>query len=885
MDRSFESSPRPHRLGARLAATVAFAVLVASLVAAGRAALAKDPPKPVAVRGHSGDAVVRGRAVDETGVPVSGADVRVFEAALVLRDATDAAHLFDADLPPDRGHAVAAADGTFEIGGLAEGPFVVRVAAAGRGVAVAPACAIVGPGPAGDVTIGHAVAIEGDVVDAAGNGVADVAVSAKPASLTGADDLRAESVAGRVGARTDSSGHFRIEGLAATVRGHAVEGLFVLARSSDGRFASMRLVKPPFAERARWVLGGAVVVEGTISEAESRTPIPGAHVTLLVGAAGDPGRSTWVAVPADDQGSFRIDGVPPGTVDAAFLAATGVGAALQRPSAVTLAAGAPTKLDLVLGRGRGIAGRLRDNDGAALVGAEVLACRRDALFASVATSDAEGRFQFVGLPVQAGASPIARLRVVAPGLCPQEVRFLDVVPSGRAGLMVRADLRLQPSWTIAGRVVDASGKPVAAAVVEPSLFDARDGSLDDLLGTTSASDGAFVLAGLPAARLRIRATHAASGAKGELDLIPRSRVEGERRDGVELHLDAAVVVPEVAPPGATPSAPPAVPAKAPPGMGALLARLRGPSVRDRENAAYALGKLGPTAAPALLATLRADSSDAVRAAAADALGGILPPPLGVVDALTAVVGDATQPISTRRAAAGSLGRFGAASERAIPALVTAMRTGGLGGYDTTTGDYAGTRVKAASPAAIALGRIGPAALPSLAEALGDADADVRRDAATGLEALGPRALPALGRLSALLQDADFRVRVAAAQAVGAQGAVAKDAIPALVASMVSTRAEAGPYDPMRDLEGPPPPSASAASAALARIGSDAMPPLVAALKDSADPIARTQAALALAAMGPAALGALPALDAAREHDADAAVRQAAAGARAAIEPR
>ena len=80
-------------------------------------------------------------------------------------------------------------------------------------------------------------------------------------------------------------------------------------------------------------------------------------------------------------------------------------------------------------------------------------------------------------------------------------------------------------------------------------------------------------------------------------------------------------------------------------------------------------------------------------------------------------------------------------------------------------------------AALALGEIGPAAIPALTELLKDKNWHVRHNAVWALKAVGPASIPAL---TELLQDKDWHVRSEAAWALGKRGSEAKLAIPFLV---------------------------------------------------------------------------------------------------------
>ena len=90
-------------------------------------------------------------------------------------------------------------------------------------------------------------------------------------------------------------------------------------------------------------------------------------------------------------------------------------------------------------------------------------------------------------------------------------------------------------------------------------------------------------------------------------------------------------------------------------------------------------------------------------------------------------------------------------------------------------------------AAAALGRIGRAAVPSLIQALGHRDPEVREQAALVLARIGPDAHNAVPELTAALDDDNTAVRKAAARALGQIGPAADAAVPALMRALVQPR--------------------------------------------------------------------------------------------------
>jgi HEAT repeat protein len=294
--------------------------------------------------------------------------------------------------------------------------------------------------------------------------------------------------------------------------------------------------------------------------------------------------------------------------------------------------------------------------------------------------------------------------------------------------------------------------------------------------------------------------------------------------------------------------------------------------RQRRNAAFALGKLGSGAEPALPSLkkhLKGDDAR-VREAAAVALGEIGKDSPKAKDDPTLVeaLGDALkddEPL-VRRSAAQALGNFGKAAKPALAVLQT-------------------TLVKETSPAvrqniAWALGRIGPESIASLTAALRDPDPIVQREAANSIgffkDEIARKALPELlacckvknsgvrnaalnvlinileeadteaaASIAEALADSDREVRQNAALALSAIGGkVALPAIPILV----DTLKQKGNKEVRQQ-----------AAIALYNIGPDAheaIPALIQALADD-DSELRSNAALALGGIGPRAEPAVP----------------------------
>ena len=161
-------------------------------------------------------------------------------------------------------------------------------------------------------------------------------------------------------------------------------------------------------------------------------------------------------------------------------------------------------------------------------------------------------------------------------------------------------------------------------------------------------------------------------------------------------------------------------------IASLAQKLRSAEADLRRDAAEALARLGPDAAPAALALVRAsaDESEEVREAVTAALEEMGPPSHSDVTALADLLADHRADVGYW--AATLLGRLEAGAANAVPALVAALSTS--------------PSLPLCERAAWALGRIG-------------------RDAAAALGSLQQAAARTEPRLARLAQEAIDRVKV------------------------------------------------------------------------------------------------------------------------------
>jgi HEAT repeat protein len=199
--------------------------------------------------------------------------------------------------------------------------------------------------------------------------------------------------------------------------------------------------------------------------------------------------------------------------------------------------------------------------------------------------------------------------------------------------------------------------------------------------------------------------------------------------------------------------------------------------RVRQNAAWALGQIGPsgveTAVPDLLKLLKDDDA-MVRRDTAQALGNGGAVARDAVHDLTSAVHDSD--LLVRRYATVALGKLGSAAEPAVPVLVGVL-------------DDKSANAELQREALLAICQIGgtnaPEILPALRKALRDEDPLLREVAAGALLNLGEAAMPALPDLIPLLKEPEFRIRRNATLVLDrllpkSEGAVARRAVPGLL---------------------------------------------------------------------------------------------------------
>ena len=288
------------------------------------------------------------------------------------------------------------------------------------------------------------------------------------------------------------------------------------------------LDSPKVREGLVLTLAPAGRVEGILTVPGGR-PVRGGEVELA-GEGIEPWFQPWAS--ADGEGKFAIRGVLPGRYGAA---ATADGCASATARDVEVRAGETTRVDFDLPAESFASGVVVDAAGKGVPGVTVRADRREGASASslegffkgldqgVAQTDSQGAFRIGEL-----RGTIYRLWVDLEGMLPTEDERVVEIPAGGGAI----DLRfvLEEGKTLAGRVVDDLGQPVAqvSVIAWPDSWTAGGPGLPRGIGahqsTMSLPDGSFRLAGLADCDQEVQARAEGYG-HAELRLVEPGRTD------------------------------------------------------------------------------------------------------------------------------------------------------------------------------------------------------------------------------------------------------------------------------------------------------------------------------------------------------------------------
>ncbi|MBL9087169.1 MAG: carboxypeptidase regulatory-like domain-containing protein [Planctomycetia bacterium] len=356
----------------------------------------------------------------------------------------------------------------------------------------------------------------------------------------------------------------------------AADGSFRIAGLLPGRVSAVSMLAPGRPARleqagsARWtgaevrdgaetrldlVLARGGSVTGRVTEAGTKAVVADAEVLLFIGRV--TGGSGWepVRVKVDAAGVYRFDDVAFGRYAVMpmsprhyFVPAVGRGQqmmwdgsaqGMEAPWVVVSSEGEVVERDVELTAGLLVTGTVKGPDGAPVAGAEVRAANASPLYQGawnwgvnmtlgnqpLAVSDAEGAFRIGNLPpsreltlyatkppLLGGATDPLRLEAGAPPPPP-------------------LTLTLAAGATVAGRVVDADGKPLSAWSVQ---WHSQDPKAPGWGNTTTDEEGRFRLEGVPATGIQVFAQSSRGRGGGANQKLDPPLQPGEVREGIEL---------------------------------------------------------------------------------------------------------------------------------------------------------------------------------------------------------------------------------------------------------------------------------------------------------------------------------------------------------------
>ncbi len=464
-----------------------------------------------------------GRVVDEDEVPVVGAEVRL-EETVPSQDLLLAMRMRRSRGEEEPPHDLTGEDGRFEVRDLTSGRFDLSVRAAGFAPTRVPGVPVDPSGRAtdfGTVVLVPGAVVEGRVVDRQGAPIkgAEVQIESGQRGLGDSAVILPEPV------RTDSAGSFLVSDL---LPGRRV----ALSASKDGfGTAIVPAIEPPTSEPLEVVLAPAGILKGRALD-EQGDPIEGVIVRtsledLAMTSSTMASRRRHLSARTEADGRFRIENVEAGRLR---VSAEASGYQQQVRSGVEMKEGGEVELELVLEIGAVVEGTVTTADGEPVVEVMVaVAEQQDGLFgghllSAHGQSDLEGRYRVTGAPT--GPATIT--------LHGHQARRQQKNIEIRPGTNV-VDLVLDPGYEISGQVVDPEGFPRANAVV--SIEESRQMQMGQYFSTgsfeetTSAADGTFTLAGVPAGRYKVIASREGF-ARAESEVL---EVDSDRR-GILLEL-------------------------------------------------------------------------------------------------------------------------------------------------------------------------------------------------------------------------------------------------------------------------------------------------------------------------------------------------------------
>jgi protocatechuate 3,4-dioxygenase beta subunit len=453
--------------------------------------------------GHAG--TIEGVVLDAAGQPVRGAEVQLHRGAASLREFLAGGGFLDLfrnleRVPEPQQKQESGAQGTFRFEGVSPGSHSVLARAPGHRQAIV-AVTLTGDGGVQKTTVRLApsAGISGQVVDAAGSGMAGVTVVAMPEGSSMPTPLA------RTFAVTGPDGAFRFE----TLMGDGDHMLIAAAAGYPSTFAEAGAGDVG----VRITMKRGATLELTLLVDEGGAPIEGADLLVAVGGGKDMerGPETLVVGRTDATGTAVLE-VRPGVLQmllashperpTGFWAARMGGVtpgALKAPDDTTLREGR-TRLTFRQPQGITLVGRVLDERGAPLTGAEVSTVSWMG-GAAKAVSDGDGAYR---LP--SDGMMWAAVHAKLPGWVQTKTESPDgAAGEPKLGGEKRLDIRMRRAGAVSGRVLAPDGQPLPGARVTARVVREGDQPMMDpsalFAGAPSSitlGDGSYVIDGVPA---------------------------------------------------------------------------------------------------------------------------------------------------------------------------------------------------------------------------------------------------------------------------------------------------------------------------------------------------------------------------------------------------
>lgn len=460
---------RAPRLASTTAAALRRALLLGCVAAASAAHAAAPPQVPPPARQRQTSAAAPSTldvtVVDTAARPLAGALVQVLSSVGAFNPSLQMS-------AARRRSALTNADGKARFASVPRAPWIVSASAPGYAVASEARVS------AATLTIRLAkgAAVTGVVLD--GTTRAPV-----PGARVGLDRGLAlptdwEERATRNEAVADAKGAFRLDGLG--------RGALTLLARAPGYGAGRREGVRPGARVELFLFPGATL-RGTVRD-EAGRPVKGASVRLQ----GDGWTSPAPIETSDASGAFVVAGVEPGE----YLVVAREGARAPAIDTVVVPARGDATVELTLGGGGFVRGRVVDGAGQPLAGARVRVATFEDRGLPGFLAEALGGASAGDGTFALGPLPSARLGL-AVSLARYAPRRLEADVATRQSVDLR-DVVLDPGLAIRGRVRDREGNGVAFALVSAQQgFAGASLGADASTGEAeSESDGSFVIAGL-----------------------------------------------------------------------------------------------------------------------------------------------------------------------------------------------------------------------------------------------------------------------------------------------------------------------------------------------------------------------------------------------------